>query len=502
MKYSYSIIVALLLVASSLAYNPEEFLSSTPVCGSFYDLTKTFPSTLEFSKEFIASGRTWKLVGLGECPPTSECKVYNPVCGMSPANKYQTFMNPCLLEADRKMTGIGWQVVKFGICSTNPADNHPSDSPARVTEPKEANNLDAPLTLASAKAVLKYINALSRSIKEASNNDETQSPMKESPSPSNSQELSTTEMPSTTTMAPMETEAPPSYNNAESSEAKTKLYNHLREMYYATSPLKRIYPRLPIAPRDSQDQSVEMEPKESSLVKRHITAFESDKLEEQEGEDDEEMSTLYKRNAYYPPNPQTGPNPVNFEISLSYPAPPPHSYGYGYDNTAAKVASAVPWAQLGQFVSNLGINYKASGTPCNSTMAPVTNTTNGCVSSTMSACNSTASASNTTTPFQVFIKPCGQTAPFIVHYPEPKYSSYDHHAYPKHPAYNYPTPHHSYGPHSPNPHHGSYNSYPGKSYSSGGYPSYQPHVPSYEHKHSYTYPVSHPKSAFVSAGFY
>uniref|UniRef100_A0A1I8Q3S1 Kazal-like domain-containing protein n=1 Tax=Stomoxys calcitrans TaxID=35570 RepID=A0A1I8Q3S1_STOCA len=464
MRISFFVSLTLFVVATS-AYNSVEFLSNDPICGSFYDLTKTFPNALEFSKEYIASGKTWKIVSLGTCPSTSECKVYNPVCGVSPANKYQTFMNACLMEADRKLTGTGWEVVKSGSCSANSLE-HSSLFKFTTTEgySKTTEKPETPLTLASAKAVLKYIAALSKTVKDASKKNETAAASQES-----SDFSSLLDVKSTEAATPSTTKAPTKINmfHAESlgeqqtttsdfgphsvqSSPANNFYEHLRQMYLPSSPSDGLYSQLPISPIFYSSVPSQPFPDESSKVKRHITE-EVETLDEKSsnlakrgvtytyspsgsyathtstsygqpahvqvtyasnsyGQPGQAQvsytpsSSSYSSNSYskpvqtsyspsssqtYTPSSssyssnsynkpvqtsyspsgsyssyastsynQQGQNPINFEISLSYPAGQSNTYGYGnngYGNTAAAAANSVPWQQLGQLIASLGI---------------------------------------------------------------------------------------------------------------------------------------------------
>lgn len=52
-------IIGSLLLAAVVTSAPDEanYFNNIPVCGSFYDLSKTFANVLEFSEEFINSGK-------------------------------------------------------------------------------------------------------------------------------------------------------------------------------------------------------------------------------------------------------------------------------------------------------------------------------------------------------------------------------------------------------------------------------------------------------------
>ncbi|XP_061397986.1 putative uncharacterized protein DDB_G0291608 [Musca vetustissima] len=145
----------------------DKFFDPSPVCGSLFDLTKTFSNLLEFSEEYENSGKAWKLLQSGPCPPTTECNEYAPICAVSPKYGYQTFLNQCSMESDRQLSGKDWSKAYPGVCS----EFLTYDTETITTPPYQAQ-IDAilddtqnMLSVASAKVILKYVSTLRKSEK-------------------------------------------------------------------------------------------------------------------------------------------------------------------------------------------------------------------------------------------------------------------------------------------------------------------------------------------------
>lgn len=70
---------------------------------------KKFNNTLLL---FFFYFEVWSLLQAGPCPPTYACKVYEPLCAVSEGTNYQSFLNACLMDEERRLTGKGKTLKK------------------------------------------------------------------------------------------------------------------------------------------------------------------------------------------------------------------------------------------------------------------------------------------------------------------------------------------------------------------------------------------------------